>query len=161
MISSSGEPHPASRLLAREIEGLPSGELKMRQKAAERALMQAGITFNVYSDNRGVEKTLPFDLIPRIVSGTEWNRLEKGLQQRILALNLFLDDLYHDQKILKDGIIPRKSSPPPRASGSSAWASSRLRAFGATSRVQIWCGIRPARSWFSRTTSAARQASPM
>lgn len=108
MISSSGEPHPASRLLAREIEGLPPGELKMRQKAAERALMEAGITFNVYSDNRGVEKTLPFDLIPRIVSGTEWNRLEKGLQQRILALNLFLDDLYHDQKILKDGIIPRE-----------------------------------------------------
>ena len=108
MISSSGEPHPASRLLAREIEGLPPGELKMRQKAAERALMEAGITFNVYSDNRGVEKTLPFDLIPRIVSGSEWNRLEKGLQQRILALNLFLDDLYHDQKILKDGIIPRE-----------------------------------------------------
>jgi len=76
MISSSGEPHPASRLLAREIEGLPPGELKLRQKAAERALMEAGITFNVYSDNRGVEKTLPFDLIPRIVSGTEWNRLE-------------------------------------------------------------------------------------
>jgi uncharacterized circularly permuted ATP-grasp superfamily protein len=108
MISSSGEPHPASRLLAREIEGLPSGELRMRQKAAERALMQAGITFNVYSDNRGVEKTLPFDLIPRIVSGTEWTRLEKGLQQRIHALNLFIDDLYHGQKILKDGIIPRE-----------------------------------------------------
>ncbi len=108
MISTSGEPHPASRLLAREIEGLPQGELKLRQKSAERALMQAGITFNVYSDNRGVEKTLPFDLIPRIVSGTEWTRLEKGLQQRIQALNLFLDDLYHDQKILKDGIIPRE-----------------------------------------------------
>ena len=108
MISSSGEPHSASRVLAREIEGLPTGELRMRQKAAERAQMQAGITFNVYSDNRGVEKTLPFDLIPRIVSGTEWNRLEKGLQQRIHALNLFIDDLYHDQKILNDGVIPRE-----------------------------------------------------
>lgn len=70
--------------------------------------MQAGITFNVYSDQRGVEKTLPFDLVPRIVSADEWARLERGLRQRIQALNLFIDDLYHDQKILKDGVIPRE-----------------------------------------------------
>ena len=87
---------------------LPEGELELRQTAAEHALIQAGITFNVYSDSQGVEKTLPFDLIPRIVGGTEWKRIERGLKQRITALNQFIDDLYHDQKILKDGVVPRE-----------------------------------------------------
>ena len=86
----------------------PQGELELRQTAAEHALIQAGITFNVYSDSQGVEKTLPFDLIPRIVGGTEWKRIERGLKQRITALNLFIDDIYHDQKILKDGVVPRE-----------------------------------------------------
>ena len=68
-------------------------------------MLRMGITFNVYSDNRGVEKTFPFDLIPRIVSAAEWKQVEAGLKQRIRALNLFIDDLYHDQKIIKDKII--------------------------------------------------------
>ena len=108
MIGEDGLPRGAARLLAKEIESLPPGELEARQQTAERALLQAGITFNVYSDNRGVEKTLPFDLVPRIVSGIEWNRLERGLQQRLRALNLFIDDLYHRQKVIKDGIVPRE-----------------------------------------------------
>jgi len=108
LVTESGVPRPAARLLIRDIESLAQGELQLRQQAAERALMEAGITFNVYSDNRGVEKTLPFDLVPRIVSGSEWDRLERGLKQRITALNLFIDDLYHGQKILKDKIIPRE-----------------------------------------------------
>jgi uncharacterized circularly permuted ATP-grasp superfamily protein len=107
MIGEDGNPRAAARLLAREIDSLPAGELRARQKTAERALIQAGITFNVYSDNRGVEKTLPFDLVPRIVSGAEWNRLERGLRQRIHALNFFIDDLYHRQKCIKDRIVPR------------------------------------------------------
>ena len=106
MIGEDGYPLPAARLLAQEIESLPEGEMAERQQMAELALMQAGITFNVYSDRRGVEKTLPFDLIPRIVSSVEWQRIELGLKQRIRALNLFIDDLYHDQKILKDGVVP-------------------------------------------------------
>src|SRR5580700_10574724 len=76
--------------------------------AAARALIQAGITFNVYGASAGVEKTLPFDLIPRIVAATEWNRIEKGLEQRIRALNLFIDDLYHDRKIFKDRAVPEE-----------------------------------------------------
>jgi uncharacterized circularly permuted ATP-grasp superfamily protein len=80
--------------------------LILRQSAADRALVQMGITFNVYGESAGVEKTLPFDLVPRIVSGSEWNRLERGLKQRIQALNLFIDDLYHDQKIIKDKVVP-------------------------------------------------------
>jgi uncharacterized circularly permuted ATP-grasp superfamily protein len=82
------------------------GDLRRRQQAAERALLQSGITFNVYGDKNGREKIFPFDIVPRIVKKSEWERIESGLRQRIQALNLFLDDIYHDQKIIKDGVIP-------------------------------------------------------
>lgn len=75
-------------------------------REAEKALIRTGITFVVYGDKDGQEKIMPFDLLPRIVSSQDWNRLEKGLIQRIQALNLFLDDIYHDQKILKDKVVP-------------------------------------------------------
>ena len=108
MLQADGSPRPGALHLVRSLSTLPQGELEIRQKAADHALVQSGITFNVYSDNQGVEKTLPFDLIPRIVPAAEWTRLEKGLKQRITALNLFIDDLYHEQKILRDGVIPRE-----------------------------------------------------
>jgi uncharacterized circularly permuted ATP-grasp superfamily protein len=69
--------------------------------------MAMGITFNVYSENEGTERIMPVDIIPRIVSAQEWDKMEKGLIQRITALNLFLADIYSDQKIIKDGIIPK------------------------------------------------------
>ena len=106
MFGESGKPRAAARTLVRNIEGLPPGELLSRQQAAERALLQMGITFNVYGENAGTEKIFPFDLVPRIVSATEWKRIERGLKQRIHALNLFLNDLYHEQKIIKDGVVP-------------------------------------------------------
>jgi uncharacterized circularly permuted ATP-grasp superfamily protein len=90
------------------IKSLAVGELLNRQKAAEQELMQQGITFNVYGEGAGVEKIFPFDIVPRIVGAGEWRRIERGLKQRIHALNLFIDDIYHEQKILKDGIIPRE-----------------------------------------------------
>ena len=65
-----------------------------------------GITFNVYGERAGVEKIFPFDLVPRIVSAAEWSRIERGLKQRITALNCFIDDLYHEQKVIKDGVVP-------------------------------------------------------
>jgi uncharacterized circularly permuted ATP-grasp superfamily protein len=71
-------------------------------------LFNLGVTFNVYSYNQGVERVLPFDIIPRIIAAREWSQLQKGLKQRITALNLFLVDLYSEQKILKDGKIPRE-----------------------------------------------------
>lgn len=108
MIGEDGSPRAAARPLAKDIELLPEGELALRQQAAESALVQAGITFNVYSDSQGVEKTLPFDLIPRIVSRTEWQRIERGLRQRITALNLFINDIYHEQHILADRVVPRE-----------------------------------------------------
>jgi uncharacterized circularly permuted ATP-grasp superfamily protein len=108
MYGENGQPRSAARHLAKNIASLPPGELVNRQNAADRALIQAGITFNVYGETAGVEKTLPFDLVPRIVAATEWQRIEKGLVQRIQALNLFIDDLYHDRKIIKDGVVPKE-----------------------------------------------------
>jgi uncharacterized circularly permuted ATP-grasp superfamily protein len=100
------KPRALARSLVRNIAGLPTGELRNRQKAAERALLQMGITFNVYGERAGTEKIFPFDLVPRIVAASEWGRIEKGLKQRIRALNLFINDLYHHQRILKDKVVP-------------------------------------------------------
>ena len=106
LFGESGRPRAAARTLVRNIESLPPGELQNRQQAADRALLQMGITFNVYGENAGREKIFPFDLVPRIVPAAEWTRIERGLKQRIHALNLFINDLYHGQKILKDGVVP-------------------------------------------------------
>ncbi len=108
MFEARGRPRPGCALLVGKIEALSEGELLGRQKAAERALLTMGITFNVYGHDAGAEKIMPFDLVPRIVPAKEWTRIERGLTQRILALNHFLADVYGPQKILKDGKIPRE-----------------------------------------------------
>ncbi len=106
MFTADGSARPAVQMLVERIEGFPEGELARRHIAAEHALLRMGITFNVYADEQGIEKIFPFDLIPRIIDASEWNWIERGLKQRIHALNLFIDDVYHDQKILKDGVVP-------------------------------------------------------
>jgi uncharacterized circularly permuted ATP-grasp superfamily protein len=108
MFDAEGKPRPEARLLLETIESLEDGQLQRSQSAAERLLLQMGITFNVYGDSAGTEKIFPFDLIPRIVRADEWEWIERGLQQRIRALNLFIDDIYHEQKILKDKIVPEE-----------------------------------------------------
>jgi uncharacterized circularly permuted ATP-grasp superfamily protein len=108
MFVREGEPRPVARGLLTGILSLPEGEILNRQQAAERELLQMGITFNVYGEHDGLEKIFPFDIVPRIVGADEWRRIERGLKQRIQALNLFIDDVYHEQKILKDGLIPRE-----------------------------------------------------
>ena len=108
MFAAASAPRATARRLLDTLGALPGEEILNRQKAAERSLLQMGITFNVYGEQAGVEKIFPFDILPRIVSATEWTRIEKGLKQRIRALNLFLDDIYHHQKIIKDCIIPRE-----------------------------------------------------
>jgi uncharacterized circularly permuted ATP-grasp superfamily protein len=100
------QPRSQGELLVNRIDTLKEGELLQRQEAAQRALFKLGATFNVYSDGQGEERIFPFDVIPRIISAADWQFLEQGLKQRIHSLNLFIDDIYHDQKILKDGIIP-------------------------------------------------------
>jgi uncharacterized circularly permuted ATP-grasp superfamily protein len=108
LFDGNGRPWPHAAVLAERLNALEPGELQRRQQEAERALFRMGVTFSVYGDSDGTEKIFPFDLIPRIVSAQEWERLENGLRQRITALNLFIDDIYHDQKILRDGVVPRE-----------------------------------------------------
>lgn len=99
-------PRAGLKGLTRLLDDLGEHEFRLRQQLADEAFMLGGITFSVYSDDRGVEKIMPFDLIPRAVSGKEWQKCERGLIQRIQALNMFLKDIYHEQKILKDEIVP-------------------------------------------------------
>ncbi|MGE0682463.1 MAG: circularly permuted type 2 ATP-grasp protein [Candidatus Binatia bacterium] len=108
MFLPDGRPRPGTALLQQRIDSLSDGELFRRQQAAERALLHMGITFNVYGDSAGTEKIFPFDIIPRIINAYEWEQLERGLKQRVHALNLFINDIYHEQKILKDKIIPEE-----------------------------------------------------
>src|SRR5688500_18663024 len=106
MFGAQHMPRPAARALVRFIDALPEGELARRQRSAERALLNMGITFNVYGDSAGTERIFPFDLVPRIVSAAEWATIERGLKQRIQALNLFLEDVYHEQRIVRDNVVP-------------------------------------------------------
>ncbi|MCA9548404.1 MAG: circularly permuted type 2 ATP-grasp protein [Myxococcales bacterium] len=107
MFVGPGVPRPGCERLAERLAELDPAELTLRQRAAELAMLNIGITFNVYGDTAGTEKIFPFDVVPRVVPAAEWAVLERGLKQRIEALNLFVDDIYHDQKILEDGVVPR------------------------------------------------------
>lgn len=102
----AGKPRPGIAGLVQAISNLGEPELRRRQQVAERALLHTGITFQVYSDRAGLERIFPLDLIPRVVLPSEWQWIEKGLKQRIFALNLFLQDLYGERKILRDRVIP-------------------------------------------------------
>ena len=101
-----GKPRSHSSSLIEHMVSLGIEQLEQQRSTAEIALFKLGVTFNVYSDTQGVEKIFPFDIIPRIIPSGEWSSLERGLKQRIQALNLFLDDIYGEQKIIKDGKIP-------------------------------------------------------
>ncbi|MEX0655105.1 MAG: circularly permuted type 2 ATP-grasp protein [Phycisphaeraceae bacterium] len=92
--------------LIERIEAMPDGELQRRQLAAEARLLDLGITFNVYGSGDGAERIFPFDIVPRTVEGGDWQQIEAGLRQRIEALNLFIHDVYHEQRILNDGVVP-------------------------------------------------------
>lgn len=107
MFDARGQPRAGYALLAERLRELPDGELVRRQVAAERLLLDMGITFNVYGHSSGAEKIFPFDVVPRIVSAGEWKTIERGLVQRIRALNLFIDDVYHGGRILTAGVVPR------------------------------------------------------
>ncbi|MBE9032231.1 circularly permuted type 2 ATP-grasp protein [filamentous cyanobacterium LEGE 11480] len=101
-----GKPRPEAVALFDQINSLSAADLDQRQAAAQAMLFKLGVTFNVYSDDQGTERVFPFDIIPRIIAASEWEYLERGLKQRIQALNLFLSDIYGEQKILKDNVIP-------------------------------------------------------
>jgi uncharacterized circularly permuted ATP-grasp superfamily protein len=109
-ITPKGRARAHARHVASYLASLDEAELSSRQAAAELAIKEMGITFTVYSEESGnaIDRLWPFDIIPRIIPRKEWRRVEAGLKQRVQALNLFIDDLYHEQKIIRDGVFPRE-----------------------------------------------------
>jgi uncharacterized circularly permuted ATP-grasp superfamily protein len=106
MFDADSRPRVGAAALIQRIAALEEGELLRRQQAAEQALLNLGITFNVYGDEAGTERIFPFDIVPRIVDASDWSFIERGLKQRVQALNCFIDDIYHDQKIIGAGLVP-------------------------------------------------------
>ncbi|MBL9203089.1 MAG: circularly permuted type 2 ATP-grasp protein [Opitutaceae bacterium] len=104
--SEPGGVRPHYHRLAERLGRLEVDEFDRRRAAVDAAFLRRGVTFTVYNDAQGTERIFPFDLIPRIIPDKEWRRIEAGLIQRLHALNLFLDDVYHGQKCLKDKIVP-------------------------------------------------------
>ena len=105
---SPGKPRPHYAPLLETFSSLPADEIRRRKHSADLAFLNQGITFTVYGREEGTEKIFPYDLLPRLITSAEWNRIERGLTQRITALNLFLRDIYHEGRILSDGIVPRE-----------------------------------------------------
>ena len=108
MIDADGSVRPHYEHLYEALLDLPGDELRRRQQVADLSFLHQGITFTVYGREEGTERIFPNDLLPRILTNAEWTRIEQGLAQRITALNLFLRDLYHEGRILSDGVVPRE-----------------------------------------------------
>ncbi|MCA9401061.1 MAG: circularly permuted type 2 ATP-grasp protein [Candidatus Omnitrophica bacterium] len=108
MVDSGGNIRPAYQALLQKMEVIGADELNKKQLAAEHVYVSMGVTFNVYQEGKGLERTIPFDSIPRIINHTEWKTIESGLQQRVTALDRFCDDIYNHKYILKDKILPEE-----------------------------------------------------
>ena len=108
LFEPEGVPRQIAVEFAQTLNRLDPAEIERRQKAADHFLQKLGITFNVYGDKEGTERVWPFDVIPRIIDAGEWEQVEAGLAQRIAALNLFVDDIYNDKRILKEKVIPEE-----------------------------------------------------
>ncbi len=108
MIAADGTTRPHYEHLYQALRELPASEFRRRQQVSDLSFLHQGITFTVYGRKEGTERIFPNDLLPRIVTSEEWTHIEKGLAQRITALNLFLKDLYHEGRILNDGVVPRE-----------------------------------------------------
>ncbi|WAC44630.1 circularly permuted type 2 ATP-grasp protein [Pseudomonas sp. SL4(2022)] len=106
MYDASGAVRPHYQAFARWLADTPDELLAQRRREADLLFHRAGITFTLYGDDQGTERLIPFDIIPRSIPATEWRMVERGCIQRVQALNMFLADLYHDQRIIKAGIIP-------------------------------------------------------
>jgi uncharacterized circularly permuted ATP-grasp superfamily protein len=107
LVAGGGRARPGAASLLKHLRTLGGEELLHRKKAAEQAIRAMGITFTVYSEGENLDRLWPYDIIPRILRAAEWARIETGLQQRLTALNCFINDVYNDQKIFRDGVVPR------------------------------------------------------
>ena len=133
MFAASNQPRSHYQTLYERFAALSVGDLNEKARAADISFLYQGITFTVYSEEEGIERIFPFDLIPRIIPRREWDLLERGLTQRVLALNQFLHDVYHDQRIIKD-----KRIPPELVFGASNF---RREMIGITAPRQIYAHI--------------------
>ena len=106
LLAAAGQPRPAAEALCQYLSALDAKEVRDLKAAAEVAIQVMGITFTVYSDGDMIDRAWPFDIVPRIIPSHEWAHVEAGLKQRVKALNLFIDDLYNEQRIIKDGVFP-------------------------------------------------------
>ena len=107
LFGRSGQRPPAhTRSIRERLDAMAIAQLRGRAREAERELFNLGITFTVYTDRDAIDRILPFDVIPRVLSPADWKTIDSGVQQRVAALNQFLHDVYHDAKIIKDGVIP-------------------------------------------------------
>jgi uncharacterized circularly permuted ATP-grasp superfamily protein len=107
MLRPSAPPDPGIAALLARLDTLSPEAMRARARRAERELMDRGITFTVYSDATAIDRILPLDLIPRVITAAEWATIEAGVRQRVAAINAFLDDIYHDARCVADGVIPR------------------------------------------------------
>ena len=107
--------------LRERLARMPIADFQRRTAAAEQALYDYGITFTLYSESSAIDRILPFDPIPRVLAADEWRQIERGIIQRVTALNLLLDDVYHGQKILKDGVVRSRTM-----MGFERWAISSM-----------------------------------
>ena len=106
MFDASGVPRPHCRVLWETLDAMPRAEIAAMQERAERSFLHEGVTFAVYGEEGAHERIIPIDFLPRILSACEWAFLERGLRQRLEALNLFLTDVYGPARILADGVVP-------------------------------------------------------
>ena len=106
LISSPGNARKPARKIVSYIKNLSDEDIESRKRAAESTIKEMGVSFTVYTEEGNIDRAWPFDIIPRVITKKQWEKTEAGLKQRLQALNMFIDDLYHDQKIIKDGVIP-------------------------------------------------------
>jgi uncharacterized circularly permuted ATP-grasp superfamily protein len=106
LITPARKPRVAARRAVNLLQALPSEEMAARRAAAELAIKEMGVSFTIYSEGKNIDRAWPFDIIPRIIAGRDWDRVSRGLAQRTRALNCFIDDVYNRQRILKDGVVP-------------------------------------------------------
>lgn len=106
LIDDAGSPRQSAKQLFSYLESLTKEELEKRKLTAEATVQEMGISFTVYTEEGNIDRAWPFDIIPRTIDAQDWRVAEAGLKQRLTALNRFIDDLYHDQNCIKDGIIP-------------------------------------------------------
>ena len=133
MFTVDGSPRDPCRMFVERLQSFDPAEMSRRQTSAEMALFNMGITFNVYGHEDGTEKVWPFDVLPRIIDAQEWLHVEAGLKQRIRALNMFVDDVYNDRKILADGVLPDHML--------ASAATYRQQMAGFSPSRSVWCHI--------------------